>query len=76
MSLLKLVQVASLSLLITLGVNASSAFAEEHPTSHGGMEATASNEHQDKHPAEHGTTHGSEHGGANHAEHPDASKGK
>jgi hypothetical protein len=29
-----------------------------------------------KHPAEHGTTHGSEHGGANHAEHPDASKGK
>ncbi len=76
MSILKLIQVASLSLLLTLGMNASSAFAEEHPASHSGTEATASNEHQDKHPAEHGTAHGSEHAGANHAEHPDASKGK
>ena len=76
MSFLKFVQVASLSLLLTLGVNASGAFAEEYPASHGGTEATASNEHQDKHPAEHGTAHGSEHAATNHAEHPDASEGK
>jgi hypothetical protein len=92
MTILKLIQVASLSLVLTLGINGSSAFAEGHPgkgSAPQGGHPQYNQEHPqgqngehnpqykgDEHPSQANQGKGGKHGGGSHPEYQHGFKGE